>query len=78
MERVTQTEYYVLIETEDIDFSMLRAAVKEKLMIYRVRIKNNMHGYQSNQVVEIEATSVEEALRIAQAKDIYADVNLVK
>lgn len=76
MERVSQTEHFVLIETEDIDFSILRAAVKANTMLYKVRIKNNMHGYQRNQLIDIDASSAAEAIKIAESIDMFADVSI--
>ena len=45
---------------------------------YKVRVQNNMHGYQSNRVISVEAVSEKEALEIAQRKDVYADVRIEK
>lgn len=67
----------MLIETEDIDFSMLRSAVKAQENTYSIRIKNDMYGYERDIVVSINAISAEHALAIAREKDIYAEVTLV-
>ena len=46
-------------------------------MIYQVRIKNILFGYFSDGVHDIEAPSVDEALKIASLIDPYADCTAV-
>jgi hypothetical protein len=46
--------------------------------MYKVRIKNTMFGYERDQIVEIAADSEKAALAIAQEKDIYAEVSIVR
>lgn len=45
-------------------------------MLYPVRIKNSMYGYETDYVVWIEADSPEEAIAVGQKRDIYAEVTI--
>jgi hypothetical protein len=49
-----------------------------KSVMYKVRIKNTMFGYERDQVVEIAADS--EAAALAKARDIdcFAEVSIVR
>lgn len=46
-------------------------------MIYQVRIKNSLFGYFSDEVEEIKASSVTEAIKIAQEMDQFAECTVV-
>lgn len=67
----------MLIETDNIDFNMLRSAVISQENNYNIRIKNSMYGYEKDIIVTISAISAKHALVKAQKQDIYAEVTLV-
>lgn len=77
MTRVTLTNEYILIETENIDFSVLRKAVERYNVRYTVLVKNSMFAYEREQLVEIYADSEQEALDEAQKLDIHAEVKII-
>lgn len=77
MTRVTLTNEYILIETENIDFSVLRKAVERYNVKYTVLVKNSMFAYEREQLVEIYADSEQEALDEAQKLDIHAEVKII-
>lgn len=46
--------------------------------MYKVRIVNTMYGYQSDRIVNVEASSLSQAMEKAQAIDMFAEVYVVE
>jgi predicted house-cleaning noncanonical NTP pyrophosphatase (MazG superfamily) len=73
-----QIQQLALEIARDREGSEIKTAMEYKPeTVYKVRIYNSMFGYERDQVVEIIADSEKSALKIAQQKDLYAEVSIV-
>ena len=47
------------------------------MSVYKLRIVNKMHGYERDQIIEIEARSEAQALAKGYAIDCFAEVKIL-